>query len=167
MTVRARTAPRWYRSLLVSVTGFAAAILISGPGSTQTPSDQGGSPQATTRPQILGAADFPHDLHALDMEIDCTDCHHETNAKALVSPHPQSLETASAECRGCHRRSDKEQEPAPCSLCHPETPAHIADETLSSKVVIHEVCWRCHETGRGQAASRNCVRCHQSTSRNG
>ncbi len=47
-----------------------------------------------------------------------------------------------------------------CSDCHHSNLDNIADETLSSKVVIHKSCWKCHETGTGVDASKGCVECH-------
>lgn len=45
--------------------------------------------------------------------------------------------------------------------CHHGSPVTIADETLSSKVVIHRACWECHPTGTGSEASQRCDLCHQ------
>ena len=101
-------------------------------------------------------------MHFSDLEIPCEECHHETHAGALDTPHPGYVEGSSIDCKGCHREGTEASESLHCAECHRDTPVHIADETLSSKVVLHEVCWRCHEVGRGEAASRSCATCHHS-----
>jgi hypothetical protein len=108
-----------------------------------------------------GVVEFLHEMHASDFGIDCAECHHETHASALVTPHPDYLEDSSIDCAGCHHESVDGLQPRSCSHCHHDTPTDIADESLSPKVVIHEVCWQCHAVGRGQAASRSCSTCHQ------
>lgn len=107
----------------------------------------------------LPPAQFPHDLHAFDLEFDCVTCHHETDATALVVPHGGDFES----CKRCHGQT---AEPAPaqaCGNCHHDSPADLADETLSAKVVIHRSCWSCHEVGVGPGASRACGQCHTKT----
>ena len=65
------------------------------------------------------------------------------------------------DCKICHHESgDVTLKAQPCSKCHHTHPAGIADETLSSKVVIHKSCWECHEIGTGGEATTNCKLCH-------
>lgn len=103
---------------------------------------------------------FPHAMHVGDLGIDCATCHHETNAAALHIPHPQYFADLWIDCGTCHRPGAPPATSMACSQCHHDSPTDIADETLSSKVVLHESCWSCHEVGRGAAASRTCKTCH-------
>jgi len=109
----------------------------------------------------VGAVTFPHRLHVEDIGIDCADCHHETNAGRLAMPHPEYFTDFWIECGGCHKATASVAGPQACSACHHASPATIADETLSSKVVIHRSCWNCHDVTTGAEASRGCATCHQ------
>jgi formate-dependent nitrite reductase cytochrome c552 subunit len=116
---------------------------------------------AETPPQ----AEFPHEFHFDDLEIDCVTCHHETDAAALSIPHQEDFEHFSdswPSCKRCHRDTPEPTSPQACANCHHDSPTDIADETLSSKVVIHRSCWSCHEVGAGQSASQACGQCHRS-----
>lgn len=124
-------------------------------------------PAAQTRSSGVGEVDFDHEVHFSELEIPCEDCHHETSAGELVTPHPEYLDALSTGCLGCHRESQEISMPGRCDECHPRTPVEVADEVPSRKVVLHELCWRCHEGGRGEAASRSCAGCHRGESRNG
>lgn len=110
-------------------------------------------------PSILGEVVFPHKAHFNDMEISCRSCHHETNARALDIPHEEYFADFWIDCTTCHHPSSEPREAMSCSACH-RCPVHCADETLSSKVVIHASCWGCHEIGTGAEASAGCVLCH-------
>jgi hypothetical protein len=77
---------------------------------------------------------MPHDEYFRDFWIDCSICH---------SAEPGEL-----------------MEPTACADCHHSDPIGIADETLSSKVVIHASCWECHDSGTGADASEGCSFCH-------
>ncbi len=79
-------------------------------------------------------------------------------------PHDDYFEDFWIDCKVCHRESGVASEPQRCSNCHHSTPAGIADESLSAKVVIHKSCWGCHESGTGVAASAACSSCHQGSS---
>ena len=107
-----------------------------------------------------GAVLFPHQLH-VDLEISCQECHHETLASELQMPHPEYFVDFWIECATCHRSGSTASCPQKCSVCHHSSPTHIADETLSSKVVLHQGCWDCHPVGTGPEASQSCENCHQ------
>jgi len=113
-------------------------------------------------PEVLELEDvsFPHQLHFDDFGIECTECHHETNAAKLEIPHPEYFEDFWIDCQICHHAQTVQRESQKCSSCHPDAPFSIADETLSAKVVIHESCWTCHEVGQGADASTSCSFCH-------
>ena len=112
----------------------------------------------------VGEVTFPHEAHFDDLEIACETCHHETNAKMLDIPHVEYFQDFWIECATCHHPSEKPQESHSCASCH-HCPVNCADETLSTKVVIHENCWRCHEVGTGPEASASCVSCHNGPKR--
>lgn len=109
----------------------------------------------------VGRVSFPHRLHVEDLEIECADCHHETNAGRLETPHPEYFDDLWIECGGCHEATASVAGPQGCSNCHHASPVTIADETLSSKVVIHRSCWSCHDITTGAEASQGCTTCHQ------
>jgi len=111
-----------------------------------------------------GAVSFPHRLHFEDLEIECADCHHETNAARLDMPHPEYLEDFWIDCGGCHQANSAAATPQACSNCHHDSPVTVADETLSSKVVIHRSCWGCHDVATGMEASKGCPGCHRESS---
>jgi hypothetical protein len=112
----------------------------------------------------LGAVLFAHEFHT-DMEIPCEDCHHETLASGLSMPHPDYFEDFWIRCETCHHAGAEPGCPQKCSVCHHSSPATAADETLSSKVVLHQSCWECHPSGTGSEASRGCDLCHQRETR--
>lgn len=109
----------------------------------------------------IGEVTFPHQFHFEVLEFECQTCHHEINATALKMPHEDYFEDFWIDCRICHKSEDSQiSQPQSCSNCHHDSPTNIADETLSSKVVIHERCWECHEMEVGQEASQACSKCH-------
>ena len=108
----------------------------------------------------LGAVTFPHLLHE-EMELACENCHHETHVGQLTMPHPEYFEDFWIRCETCHRASSQPSCPQTCSACHHSSPSTVADETLSTKVVIHRACWECHPVGAGREASESCGLCHQ------
>jgi hypothetical protein len=108
----------------------------------------------------LGDVRFPHAFHYDALELECASCHHETQAAELDIPHLQYFEDFWINCAICHRQRPTAVGPVACSECHHGSPADIADETLSAKVVIHRSCWTCHEVGTGAEASRSCGNCH-------
>jgi hypothetical protein len=123
--------------------------------------DTTGVPSIITSPSSAGEVVFPHQQHYEDFEVECKNCHHETNAAKLNMPHENYFNDFWIDCKICHHKggSGKLQAQA-CSKCHHSTPSNIADQTLSSKVVIHKNCWECHEIGTGKEASENCQICH-------
>jgi len=110
---------------------------------------------------LMGEVIFPHDEHSEEMEVECEECHHETNAAPLEFPHPSMFDDFWVDCQICHHPAGAARlEPQACSNCHSATTKDAADETLSAKVVIHERCWSCHEVGVGVEASDACEDCH-------
>jgi hypothetical protein len=155
-----RRAQQKRRNSIVFI-GLAAVLAASWQSAAQQPRLDGDPSSTVSFSTVAGDVEFEHKMHFSDFEIDCIECHHEANASALDTPHAEYLETSSIDCSGCHREGGEAIKPHACSRCHPDTPADIADESLSSKVVIHEVCWGCHEVGRGRDASESCANCHQ------
>ena len=111
----------------------------------------------------VGEVLFSHDMHVDELELECTECHHQTNAVALDFPHETYFEDFWIDCHSCHGE-DSDGDPQACSNCHHGYSADIANETLSSKVVIHQKCWSCHEVGTGTEASESCIMCHEGLS---
>ena len=109
----------------------------------------------------VGDVLFPHNLHVDDVNLECTQCHHQIHAKELATPHPDYMTSSWVNCQICHdTNSEMSKKYYKCSDCHHSDPNDNADETLSSKVVIHKNCWKCHETGTGVEASEGCIACH-------
>lgn len=129
--------------------------------------------QSDSSPAIAGAPDeiaftssvgnvlFPHKLHIEDLELECAECHHQIHAVDLDTPHPDYLTSSWTRCNTCHvTNSERSNQYYKCSECHHSEPSSLADETLSSKVVVHKSCWKCHESGTGVKASTGCSDCH-------
>ena len=124
-------------------------------------SDTGEIPSEINIPSSVGEVIFHHQMHIKDLSIKCVECHHQINAKALNTPHPDYLKSSWINCNICHGESEKiKQKVFSCSACHDTNPINIADETLSSKVVIHKQCWKCHPVSTGREASKGCEKCH-------
>jgi len=117
-------------------------------------------PDSVAWETALGEVVFPHAFHVDDLGVDCDSCHHETTATRLAMPHPGYFDDFWIDCAACHGHAASSGSPKACSSCHPSTPGNVADETSSSKVVIHRSCWECHEVGQGPDASRSCQTCH-------
>jgi hypothetical protein len=128
---------------------------------TETPAGVSDVPDEITFESSIGNVVLKHKLHIEDADIECTECHHQIYAVELDTPHPDYLTSSWINCQSCHAE-DLESDPMyyKCSECHHLNPKNIADETLSSKVVIHKSCWSCHQTGTGVEASKGCVECH-------
>ena len=106
----------------------------------------------------VGNVLFPHKVH---MRFGCKACHHQIHAKELDTPHPDYLTSSWINCQDCHATdAETTRNNYKCSDCHHSEPENIADETLSSKVVIHKSCWKCHKSGTGVKASEGCSTCH-------
>ena len=109
----------------------------------------------------VGDVFFSHKLHIKDLELECAECHHQIHAVDLDTPHPDYLTSSWTRCNTCHvTNSDRSNQYYKCSDCHHSEPSNLADETLSSKVVVHKSCWKCHESGTGVKASTGCSDCH-------
>ncbi len=110
---------------------------------------------------MMGDVIFDHEEHADEMEIECVECHHETTAAPLDYPHEQYFHDLWIDCDACHRESGAaEHGPQSCHDCHDTKARDIADERLSSKVILHQTCWKCHEVETGAEASESCQMCH-------
>lgn len=113
------------------------------------------------KPSIVGEVVFPHLQHAEALEIECAECHHETNAGPIRNVHPEVFDDLWIDCKTCHNGTQPGLLSAQkCSACHHARPSGIADETLSAKVVIHKKCWECHDSGMGVEATKGCATCH-------
>ena len=135
--------------------GREAASPAAAPG---TPAATGGT--SATGSGIMGDLKFSHDLHTDDLELECTECHHETHAQKLDLAHPEYFEDFWIDCQICHN-TEAVQEAQACSNCHHSNLEDIADETRSAKVVLHQSCWSCHELHTGAEASAGCETCHE------
>lgn len=109
----------------------------------------------------VGQVIFTHQAHLRDRAIGCVECHHQINARPLTTPHPDYLKSSWVNCKVCHDGSGKtRQQVYTCSECHHSNPVDLVDETLSSKVVVHKQCWKCHPVSTGKEASSGCEKCH-------
>ena len=109
----------------------------------------------------FGEVRFPHLMHAEEMGIECSECHHEAAAAGLDGLHADYFGECQSKCEACHRESDAPLMPQGCSSCHPDGMIAAAAETLSVKVAIHTSCWNCHDSGTGTEATRSCGFCHR------
>ncbi len=140
---------------------FAAGSFEAAAQSRASNGGAGAGPVEIAFPSSVGEVTFRHEMHFKDLSVKCTECHHQIDAKARKTPHPDYLKSSTANCRTCHDESGKATQAVyACSACHRTTPATIADETLSAKVVIHEQCWKCHQVNTGKEASAGCEKCH-------
>ena len=105
----------------------------------------------------LGDVVFPHKVHR---RMGCPKCHHQLRAKELDTPHDDYLDYSWVNCRSCHDESQARSAYYGCNECHHSNLQNIADETLSTKVVLHKNCWKCHLSGTGAEASERCSFCH-------
>ena len=139
---------------------LVSAILLVFAGSPARAADMAG-PSERVFPSTVGEVVFHHEMHTNSLSIKCVECHHQINAKPLNTPHPDYFKSSWINCAICHNESGKLKQTAySCSACHHASPVNIADETLSTKVVIHKQCWRCHPVGTGKDASTGCEKCH-------
>lgn len=132
------------------------------PGAEASPSlIEAGTLQEILIESTVGYVIFPHDFHVKSVDLECAECHHQIHAVELDTPHPDYLSSSWINCQACHSpESVASKDYYRCSACHHSNPENIADETLSSKVVVHKSCWKCHETGTGVEASSGCIDCH-------
>jgi hypothetical protein len=144
---------------------YSQEIEKAGTVAQEIPSDSPASipdvPDKITIESSLGNVLLPHKVHVKDVKLKCNVCHHQIHASELDTPHPDYLTSSRASCQTCHEtNSETRKKYYKCSLCHHSDPDDISDETLSSKVVIHKICWKCHEAGTGAQASEGCGNCH-------
>jgi hypothetical protein len=120
-------------------------------------------PNEITYTSEVGDVRFPHKLH---MKMGCNKCHHQIHAEPLDTPHQDYLDSSWIKCEICHGAdAETRSKYYKCSGCHHSDLENIADETLSSKVVVHKSCWQCHQAGTGVAASEGCSDCHDKTAK--
>ena len=142
---------------LIAISLFCYSTLTSSDESEDSPE----IPGEIIFESSVGNVHFPHDLHVDELELECGECHHQIHAMDLDTPHPGYMESSWIKCQICHDTSTAtSSQYYRCSDCHHSDIENIADETLSSKVVIHKNCWLCHESGTGATASRGCKECH-------
>ena len=129
--------------------------------SSDSPATNPDLPNMVTFESSVGDVHFPHKLHVEDLELECMECHHQIHAVVLDTPHPDYMESSWIKCQICHElNSEMSKKYYKCSDCHHSDLENIADETLSSKVVVHKSCWKCHASGTGVQASEGCADCH-------
>jgi len=161
-----------FLSTLRVVATVVLLSMIAGPGLPQAQVQAENAPQETApaaparRPRMpnvitfessIGEVQFPHKVH---MRMGCKKCHHQIQAKALATPHEDYLDYSQSNCEVCHKEQENDTAYYGCANCHHSNLENIADETLSSKVVVHKSCWKCHLSGTGVEASERCNFCH-------
>jgi hypothetical protein len=121
------------------------------------------APPVAQRPvSMMGDLIFDHEMHADELELECDECHHETNAVPLDFPHEEYFHDLWIDCGACHHEAgSSDLEPQSCYECHDTKLRDIADERLSPKVILHKNCWACHEVETGVEASESCELCHE------
>jgi len=124
---------------------------------------EGAAPPVAQRPtSMMGELIFDHEMHADELELECDECHHETNAVPLDFPHEAYFHDLWIDCGACHHEAGStDLEPQSCYECHDTKLRDIADERLSPKVILHKNCWTCHEVETGVEASESCELCHE------
>ncbi len=122
------------------------------------------APEDIVFPSKVGDVAFPHQMHVEEFELECSDCHHNINAKALDTPHEDYFNYSQIDCQVCHTGSSAlMKEDYNCSKCHHSDPTHIGKEKITAKVAIHNKCWSCHDMDTGKEASEECSSCHEKT----
>ena len=146
------------------------SVPVSGPGQVPEPGTQASTqePVPTPRPKLpdvvlfesaIGDVHFPHKAH---QRMRCKRCHHQIHARELETPHDEYFAASWIKCQSCHEDDSEFGDTYfKCSGCHHAEPESIVDETISSKVVIHQSCWKCHKSGVGVTASEGCSFCHE------
>lgn len=138
---------------------LAVGLLVSAQDAEQNPENQPKAPETIQFPSPIGQVDFPHQMHAEDLGMDCSDCHHPVQAPELQTPHPQYFDQSTVKCQTCHHPAATAPKQQKCSVCH-NNEAVIPNHELSAKVAIHTLCSDCHEIGTGKDASESCSFCH-------
>ncbi len=152
--------------LIFSLSSHAQEVKQTEPTPEKVPSDLSATipdvPAEITIKSAYGNVVLPHEVHIKKVKLKCSVCHHQIKAEALDTPHPGYLTSSWISCQTCHNsNSEFTKKYYKCSVCHHSEPNNIADETLSSKVVIHKSCWKCHKSGTGVKASKSCSKCHE------
>lgn len=124
---------------------------------SQPPARRPKMPGVITFESSVGKVLFPHRVH---QRMGCQKCHHQIHAKDLITPHDEYLTYSWVNCRDCHDESQNHSTYYGCAKCHHSNLVNIADETLNAKVVVHKSCWKCHLSGTGVKASKQCHFCH-------
>jgi Zn finger protein HypA/HybF involved in hydrogenase expression len=133
----------------------------SASAATEAAGEDTAPPPERRRSSIMGELLFDHEMHAEEMELECGECHHETNAVPLGFPHEQYFDNFWIDCGTCHHEvGSPSLEARSCHDCHDAKLRDIADERLSPKVILHQNCWTCHEVETGVEASESCELCH-------
>jgi hypothetical protein len=151
------------------LTGLLALLTFPMAGHPEAESAAGGSaaiaaampplPDVIYFESAIGDVEFPHTRH---QKMRCKRCHHQIHARELDTPHDEYLEVSWIQCGMCHEKDSEFSDTYyKCSGCHHAEPESIVDETISSKVVIHQSCWKCHKSGTGVKASKGCSYCHE------
>lgn len=103
--------------------------------------------------------DFPHSLHAVDMELECTTCH-------SPEKHKQRIITKEG-CMQCHHQGG--DAPLACERCHVQQAALFKStlRALGVKPVTAEMadmaCTDCHDLSKDESLAelkQKCVDCH-------
>jgi len=138
------------------------------PGQTVTDPPKAAADRSSARPKMpnvitfessVGSVHFPHKVH---QKMGCKNCHHQIHAKELITPHDEYLGYSWVSCKDCHNPGyETDGSYYGCAACHHSNLENIADETLNAKVVVHKNCWKCHASGTGAEASKECSFCHQ------
>ena len=144
----------------------AASVILLAVSHSPSKADTETIPPEKRFSSTLGEVIFQHQKHIREHGIKCPVCHHPVIAKKLDTPHPAYFRSSPVDCKVCHNDSEKTKKTVyTCSGCHRSNPISIADETLSSKVVIHKMCWDCHEVGTDKESSKLCKKCHSGEKR--
>ena len=152
--------------LVAFIVSFSVQAQTAAPGAeppAPKPASAAGSgssmPDVIVFESALGDVHFPHKRH---QKMRCNRCHHQIHARELDTPHEEYFEASWIKCQNCHESNSQFGDGYfKCSGCHHADPESIIDETISSKVVIHESCWKCHKSGTGVTASEGCSYCHK------
>lgn len=147
--------------LCVTIMGQAQEVESTSEPASAAPAtaDHPALPDIILFESATGDVHFPHKRH---QRMRCKRCHHQIHARELETPHDEYLEVSWIQCQMCHAEDSEFGDTYfKCSGCHHAEPESIVDETISSKVVIHKSCWKCHKTGTGVEASKECSYCHK------
>lgn len=148
--------------LIVSGTVLIVSLSSGQEAADETAQDESAASKASLAEVVFPPpAVFDHDFHIDDVELECVECHHETEALRLVTPHEEYFEDLWITCEACHHSDEVDVDPQACVECHPRSPSGIKEQIISAKVATHLSCWECHDSGTGVEASENCSFCHQ------